>query len=156
MCYNICMRLYRVVHKTELANMQAENIKELGTAAEKPSSYFNTFNYEPGKNYLHFFFKKRACQHILELNKRRLNISQNGSVLDYFIVSFKVPIEKIKHHTAFGFYTALGEEQRGYDYGVKKRMEAAIEATDFDKNWIYKIEPAILENHIKTEPEKER
>ena len=150
------MKLYRVVHKTELENMLAENIDELGSMADKAYSYYNTFNYEPGKKYLHFFFKKKACQHILELNKRCFIIGPNGNALDYYIVSFKVPLAVLQHHTASGFYAALGEENRGYDYGIKKRMEAIIDATLFNKNWIDKIEPAILENHTKTESEKER
>ena len=136
------MKLYRVVHKNELKNMLNNDKSALGAYPNQRNMLSSTFHYDTTKKYLHFFYNKNACQNIFDLNKNLLEFEENGNVKDYFIVSFNIPLSNVINNTSWGFYTPIGESNSGYDYSIKRRLEAVIEAKDFDKNWVSNVEIA--------------
>ena len=158
------MKLYRFVHKDELENMRHENHEALGCYAIKFEKSANRHKYDMSKKYLHFFYNKNACQHMIKLYKNKFKTRPDGTIKDYYIVTFKIPFVKTISHTALGFYQSLTHKSHGYiDYEViKKRYEVALDADKFDAKWIFKVEPAkdnfeldkILQNTRQPELEK--
>ena len=142
------MKLFRVVGKTELLNMLNENTEKLGTCMDSIKTPFNTHKYEQGKKYLHFFYNKTACQHILQLISEKNKPSNVGVIRNCYIITVNIPLSKIINTTAHGYYIPIGETNSGYDYGIKKRLEAIIDANEFDKSWIKKIEQAKINRRI--------
>ena len=139
------MKLYRFVHKNELNNLYFGNIEGFGCNPKNLDTNANNHKYDPTKKYIHLFYNKNACQHIMQLYANQLVIHENGEIDDYYIVTFNVPLKKAIANTSIGYYNSLTKESKGYiDYQIiKKRFEVALQADDFESKWIEKIEPAV-------------
>ena len=137
------MRFYRLVHKKELEYMMDEDKRFIGVGINQISTQSNTHTYDPRKRYLHFFYNKRACQHILQLYDRKIKYNQDGSVKDYYIISFDIPFHKVFKHLGKGYYRPFKGEIHGYDDDyIVSRIELALNTEEFKKEWISQIEPA--------------
>ena len=134
------MKLYRVVNIYELNNMLKNNTLELGACGSNfSSSNNNTFSYEDDKKYLHFFVNKDSCKYVIELYKNRIKFNSNGVAENFFIITAKIPMKQIASFGK-GFYNPINEENHGYDYVTQKRVEAIIEATNFNSSFITRVE----------------
>ena len=140
------MRFYRLVHQKELDMMINEDKKFLGVGINQISTQSNSHIYDPRKKYLHFFYNKIACQHILQLYDNKIKLNKDGSVEDFYIISFDIPLNKVFKHTGKGYYHPFEGKIHGYDDYVVSRIELALNTEDFEKEWITQIEPAYYFN----------
>ena len=138
------MKLYRFVHKDELKKMLDGDVENLGNRF-KNRELSNSHHYNDGKKYLHFFYNKEACQHIIDdVMFKDIKIDNKGSVKDFFICTFDIPFKLLIFRTGKGLYKSLDKPFKGYFQETRKRLEAAIPSKLFDKNWIISYEPAIF------------
>ena len=138
------MKLYRFVHKDELGFMKNGDVEKLGKEFDN-DVLANSHTYKKGKRYLHFFYNKKACQHIIDdIMFKELEITKTGIVKNYYICTFSIPAKVLFFRTGFGNYKSLTIEDRGYCQTTKLRFEAAIESDLFDKSWLKKVELAVF------------
>lgn len=101
------MKVYRFVHKLELAKMLDADYSNLGSECYN-FDLSNSHKYHEGKKYLHFFYNKQACQHIIDdVLFDKLTIDDNNVVKDYYICTFNIPIKHLLLRTRTGTYKSL-------------------------------------------------
>lgn len=111
------MILYRVISSDEFINLRANSLK-IRNKRNQYSLDDNTFVYEPGVEYMHFF---RYAGHA-EMNKKNFGVQ---------IIKVNIPDDLIEQH-GFGFYWCCEDNIRN----VVPLPECIIKRENFDVKFI--------------------
>lgn len=118
------MKIYRYVSQEEL-NLMNSAPEEMGREYCNTRES-NTFYYEKGQKYLHFFKNKKDIDLLRTLYK--------GENRKFYICTFNAPRLYLAFHAGKGYY----QDAHGYETIVAK--EYAIQSRYFNPDWLCNVE----------------
>ena len=116
--------MYRYVSKKELELMETAP-EQIGREFSNQKSC-NTFYYEKGQRYLHFFKNKRDVDLIRS--------SYKGSGEKYYICTYNAPSIYLFFHLGKGYYQSANGRAK------TSATEFAIQSRYFNPDWLCKVE----------------
>lgn len=125
------MKVYRLLSQEEFNLIKNGEKEKLGRIFYG-DKLTNSHKYKEGVKYLHFYKHKEDIKYIKEIR------FQENAKEDFYICEFDIPVIKLIGHKGKGKY-------RDLDYGFIERVtEYAIDARDFDVNWLKNYEKTTI------------
>lgn len=124
------MKVYRCCGDAEI-----ESYKSGKKYASLCGDGSNTFNYENGKNYIHFFLFAESVYHYAK---------NRGGVYTKYFVECDIPFEILRKYYGYGWYERIFP---GYYFPVP---EFAIPLDEFDINYVNEFSTEFKEEWLKS------
>lgn len=117
------MRVYRCISTREITNIYKHN-----NVRKAPMFGSNTYQYEIGKEYVHFFRYYESAEYY----KKRSEKEKNHLDKYVLIMTANIPAQILKNNLGYGFYSSVNKRIKGHIFPVPEyRIESSLFKSEY-------------------------